>query len=270
MRRLITKVLPIILLLYFLLISGIYLFQDKLLFHPERISKEHIERGDKNYEEINLQYPSGLEINSQLIKTKHKSNGVIYFLHGNRGNIASQKIDNDYYLQRGYDIYMIDYQGYGKSEGVISKKALETDAELGYNYLTKRYPSDSIIIHGHSLGSYPASYLASNKQAKFLLLSAPIYKVEDIITMKFPFIWLPFEFRTNLDNSVFIKQIKMPIHILSSKNDHMIPYESSMKFKNLLKTSDSFTEVTRGGHNSLLRDKKVIRKLDDLLGSPLH
>ena len=256
-----------------LFIGLLFLFQDKLLFHPQKIALEYIEpkyddlRYDP-YEEFYIKHKNGITINAQLIKSNFKSKGVIYYLHGNRGNIPAQKIDLPTYLDRGYDVFMIDYQGYGKSEGKPSKKALEEDVLLGFDFLKQKYSQDSIIILGHSMGSYPATYCATKRKPKALILMAPIYKVSDILKHKIPIFIPSFNFKNNLDNSALIDAITCPAYIFIAKSDHLIPFKSSIKFKHHLNNKNTLTIAKRAGHNNMVGDKDVINKLNIILGQP--
>lgn len=270
-RLIILKGLKGLVVLYIFLLGLLYIFQDNLLFHPHKKKLDFQEREfegirfDK-YKEFYIDHSDGTTINAQLIESKFDTKGVIYFLHGNRGNISSQKIDLPHYLDRGYDVFMIDYQGYGKSEGEPTKENLQKDVILGYDYLKELYVEDSITILGHSMGSYPATFCAKERNPKQLILMAPIYSVEEIITYKFPFILIPFDFRNNLDNSKQIDSINCETHIFLSKWDHTIPFKSAIKFKNHLKEPSTLTIAHSATHNNLIGDKNVIQKLDVILG----
>lgn len=269
--KIIFKIAKILLLIYVIFIALLVLFQDKLLFHPQKTALEYIEprydgfRYDP-YEEFYLKHINGTTINVQLTKSNFKSKGVIYYLHGNRGNISAQKIDLPKYLDRGYDVFMIDYQGYGKSEGKPSKIALEEDVILGFDFLNQKYSQDSILILGHSMGSFPATYCATKRNPKALILMAPIYKVSDILKYKVPLFIPPFNFRCNLDNSVLIDLITCPAHIFIAKSDHMIPFKSTIKFKQHLNDRNTLTIAKRAGHNNMIGDKAVVEKLNTILG----
>ncbi len=269
--KLLKGLLIVFVLIYSILLAGLYLFQEQLIFRPEKIDKNYTETAIQGlrfdaYEEFYLAHENGLRINAQLIKTRFPKRGIIYFLHGNQGNIFSQKINNPFFLDRGYDIFMIDYQGYGKSDGVASERALQEDAVLGYDFLKERYPTSEIIIHGHSLGSVPSLYLSTVRPAKFLLLSAPIYTVKDILNKKMPYLWLPFDFKTNFDNTPYIAQIDHSVYIAHAINDGIIPFESTQNFKQLLRPKDSFTAVSYGGHNALSRGKEYTALVNQLFG----
>lgn len=273
MKNVLKRIIVSIILLYSIAVGSLYLLQDKLLFHPQKLDLDYVEPNFESkglrfneYEEINLEHNNGIKINCQLIPTQEVRKGLVYFLHGNRGNISSQKIDIPEYLDRGYDVFMIDYQGYGKSDGKPSKSAIEKDALLGYDYISKRFKQDSIIVIGHSMGSYAASYCAVNRKPNLLILLTPIYKLKEVITCRLPFLILPFQFANNLDNSLLIDRINCPIQIFISEHDHMIPFESTRKFKKHLKANSAMTVTSNSGHNNIIGDKSIQSKLDSVLG----
>lgn len=261
--------------LYLLLIIGLYQFQEKLLYHPQKLDLDYQEKNLSQiyedfrfdeYEDIFLEHNNGTKINAQLIPTKFERIGLVYFLHGNRGNISYQKIDIPEYLDRGYDVFMIDYQGYGKSEGEPSKIAIENDVLLGYDYIKNRFNRDEIIIVGHSMGSYAATYCATNRNPKKLILMTPIYKLKEVITCKLPFIILPFPFKNDLDNSRIIEKVKCNTEIFIAEHDHLIPFKSTVKFKKHESEKLIVNISKSGGHNNLIGSKIVQNKLNSMLG----
>ena len=88
-----------------------------------------------------------------------------------------------------YDVYILDYRGYGKSQGSIeSKDQLFSDVESAYKEIKKRYPENKIIILGYSVGTGLASKLASVNNAELLILQAPYYSLRDEMKQKFSFL----------------------------------------------------------------------------------
>ncbi len=138
-----------------------YSFQESLIFHPKKLSSEHIFLCDKNFEELTINTSEGYELNGVLVKAD-SSKGLILFLHGSGGNIdkyiAKRKLDS-IYTDLDYDIFLLDYRGYGKSEGRIKNEKLFTDdLDLVYSHLKKRYDEKEIVIIGFSLGTFAASF----------------------------------------------------------------------------------------------------------------
>ena len=108
-------------------LAWIYSFQESLIFHPERLPAEHrfvfsdvsevsIDVGGETLSALHLKLPA--------------PRGVVFFLHGNNGNLATWFTNSDFYRAANYDLFMLDYRGYAKSSGRIDSEA-QLRAEIG-------------------------------------------------------------------------------------------------------------------------------------------
>jgi len=159
---------------------------------------------------------------------------------------------------------MIDYQGYGKSDGEVGQEAFYEDAVLAYNYVKEEYKED-IILYGRSLGTGPASYLSTIVDAKMMFLITPFYSIPDVVKVQAPYVLIPFSLNTVFPNYEHIPKARMPVHIAHGDNDNIVPLESGIKLKPLLREGDSFTLIEGGGHRNLVRYDKFEALLDRLL-----
>ena len=159
---------------------AIYLFQEKMIFHPEKLSDKYQFIFDGFFEERTYQTSDGNGLSALLFKAKN-SKGVVFYHHGNTGSLnwwGKRAVD---FTARGYDVLMYDYRGYGKSEGSIkNEKMLYEDATVIYKALLLEYEASKIIVYGVSLGSGIASYIALNGNPSQLILEAPYYNLYDV------------------------------------------------------------------------------------------
>ncbi len=116
----------------------------------------------------------GGQINAIFFKVPN-SLGVVYYMKGNSKSIKGWgKFAKDF-VSNGYDFFMMDYRGFGKSRGKRSQARLFNDAQFIYKWLAQSYPEDKIILYGRSWGSGIAARIASwNKPAK-LILDSPYF-----------------------------------------------------------------------------------------------
>lgn len=123
--------------------SAFYFAQEKLLFYPIKLDESY-NFIFVNGEEINLTSPDGTRLNNLLIKsTQTPSKGLIFFLHGNAGALDSWGYTAKFYNELGYDVFIPDYRGFGKSQGNISnQKQLFDDAQQAYDYVKGLYKED--------------------------------------------------------------------------------------------------------------------------------
>ena len=251
--------------IYGIVIAGLYAAQDKMIYLPIDLPKDHTYRLRYPNQEYFLTHDNGNQINALLFETNQNSKGVVLYLHGNSRNLQHWGRFVNKFLGRGYDVFMIDYQGYGKSDGEVGEQAFYDDALLAYNHIRKSYDKDKIVLYGRSLGTGPASYLATQVDAKMLILVTPFYSVPDVVKVQAPYVLIPFELNTVFPNYQHIPNAKMPVHIAHGTDDNIVPIESGLKLKPLLESGDSYTIIEGGSHRNLVVYDKFEALLDKIL-----
>ncbi|WP_072953352.1 alpha/beta hydrolase [Chryseobacterium arachidis] len=250
MKRMLLGIFAFFLLAYVALCVGVFFYQEKLIFYPEKLAENYSFNFKNNFEEIIIHTKDQKKLNSVLFKSQDPE-GVIFYLHGNGGSINGWGKVAEFYNSMNYDVFILDYRGYGKSEDKISSKdQLFSDVELAYDELAKRYPENKIIILGYSLGPGLASKLASQKNAKLLILQAPYFSIEDEMSQKFSF--LPkFLLKYNFETNEYLKTVKSPVIIFHGDKDEVINYKASLKIKNNFKKGDTLIILKDQSHNGI-------------------
>jgi fermentation-respiration switch protein FrsA (DUF1100 family) len=115
--RVLLTIVGVPLLLYGVVVGAVYLRQESLLFFPTPLAAEHRFRQAGVVER-------SVEVDGARLHALHfrqpGAKGVVFFLHGNAGNNDSWLTDTTFYRRTGYDLFLLDYRGYGKSTGRIS------------------------------------------------------------------------------------------------------------------------------------------------------
>ncbi len=248
---------------YVLLCGLLFIFQEKLIFFPQKLNKNFNFRFDREFEEINIKTHDGILLNGLLFKSD-SSKGLIYYLHGNAGSLDSWGEVAEIYTDLNYDVFMLDYRGFGKSEGSVSnEEQFYQDVQIVYDEMKKRYDEENIIVLGYSIGTGPATKIASMNSPKLLILQAPYYNLKDLLKHTYriiPAFLLKYEFETN----EYIRGCEMPIVIFHGDQDEVIYYKSSIKLRKLLKDSDTLIILKGQKHNDMSEHpdyKKEIRIL---------
>ncbi|MBT8195262.1 MAG: lysophospholipase [Bacteroidia bacterium] len=249
-----SKILFIILIVILaLLVLGNILtnpLQHHFIFYPQALEKDYTYSFANNFEEVNLNAEDGGLINA-IHFTEPGAKGVVLYFHGNADNLVRWGELNNGFKELGYDLFIMDFRGFGKSKGKQTQKAFYNDAILCYEYVSKKYDSNQVIIYGRSMGSGPASFLASNVNAKHLILETPFYSMASLFKSYYPILPELFSFKFKFKNSKYIKEVKYPITIFHGTNDFIVPIEEASKLKNVLKESDEFITIEGGSHNDL-------------------
>ena len=131
----------------------LYFYQEKLLFFPEKLENDYQFQFHNTFEEINTEVTDGRLLNGLLFKAD-TTKGLIFYLHGNAGSLANWGDVTKTYTDLNYDVFILDYRGYGKSEGEIkSQDEIFQDNQVIYNALKKKYNEEQITILGYSIGT---------------------------------------------------------------------------------------------------------------------
>ena len=263
-KKLLLMTLKLLLLGYLLICGLLFFFQEKLIFFPEKLNKNYTFSFTQKFDEINLQSKDHKLLHGVLFTTDI-SKGLIFYLHGNAGSVNSWGEVAKTYTRLNYDVFILDYRGYGKSEGSIrSQEQLFEDIQIAYDEMKKRYSEDSIIVLGYSVGTGPAGKIASANHPKLLILQAPYYSLVDLMRRTYPIIptfLLKYKFKTH----EYIKNCKTPILIFHGDQDEVISYNSSIKLKKLMKDADTFITLKGQGHNGITDNPEYISIIEKIL-----
>ncbi len=253
--RLMSFLIILIGVLYLGFVAILYFFQEKMIFFPTKLATNYNYHFEQDFEEITIKTLDNNALNSLLFKAK-QTKGVVFYLHGNAGSLKSWGEVSEVYTSLGYDLFIMDYRGYGKSSGKISNEnQFYNDVKLVYKELISRYKEEDVIIIGNSIGTGVATRLASESNNKLLILQAPYYNFKSLVKEKFslaPSFVLKYQFRTN----DFLPKCKMPVLIFHGKEDQVISHKNSLKLEKLLKPNDQLVLLENQGHNGMNYNKE--------------
>ena len=242
----------------------LYFFQERLIFFPEKLPADHRFQFAQPFEEIIITTDDNTKLSNVLFKAP-SAKGVIFYLHGNAGSLDSWGDVATVYTDLNYDLFMIDYRGYGKSEGHInSEKKLYADVQLAYNTLKSRYDESNIVVLGYSIGTGLATKIAAFNNPRLLILQAPFYNFTDLVKNIYPFVptfLLKYKFQTDK----LIRECKMPLVIFHGDRDEIIYYGSSVKLSRLFKNGDRLVTLQGEGHNGMSSNPQYLNELKTIL-----
>ena len=257
-------------LAYTLICVIFYFFQHFFFFRPEILPHEFTYKYPFDFEEKDFEMEDGGHINAIHFRVPN-SRGVIYYLKGNSRSIKGWgKFAKDF-VSNGYDFFMMDYRGFGKSKGKRTENILYNDAQTLYQWLSRQYPEDEIVIYGRSMGSGIAARIASWNKPKMLILDSPYYSFFHQIKRYgyiLPLRWL---LRYQIRTDRFFKKIESPIFLIHGTKDRLIPYEHSVLLQKIQPERAQLLTIEGGGHNNLPDYPEYHQYLYDILnGHYIH
>lgn len=228
-----------------------YFFQEYFLFRPEKLPQDfEFQYQNQEVKEYYLEINENTKLNGLHFKSK-ESRGLVFYLKGNSRSIKGWgKFAVDFTTQ-GWDVFMMDYRGFGKSTGKRSSESFKKDAQLVYDKLKEVVDEKHIIIYGRSLGTGIATKLASVNKPRMLILACPYYSMSSSIKRFFPILPVKLFLRFSMPTYKWIKYVDCPIHIIHGTNDKQIPFKSGIRLSRINAERTRLYPVINGGHKNL-------------------
>ena len=227
----------------------LYLFQNRLIFLPTSTVVATPNALGLAYEPVQLITADNVQITGWFVPADEAQFTLLFF-HGNAGNISHRLDTVDLYHRLGFNLLIIDYRGYGQSEGRPTEHGTYLDAQAAWHYLTedRQLAPEQIIIVGRSLGGGVATWLALHQPAGALVLESTFTSIPDMAARQFPFLPVRSLARIQYDTLGRLPNVSIPILVVHSPNDEVIPYSHGQQIFAAAPDPKQFLEI-RGGHN---------------------
>ena len=227
----------------FFIICGCGIIADKLTFLP----RSDTYPGLKDIVTADLE--TGGRIALRYLPPARPGGTVFLHCHGNSENLGTIAWRQELFPRHGYGILAFDYEGYGRSTGKASEETVERDVLRAWKYLTEtlKVPPRRIVIHGYSLGTGAACFLASRvPEAKALVLEAPFTSIYAVANLG----WLP---GNRFPSDRRIGKVPFPVMIVHGGGDTVIPVAHGEKLYTLVRSPGKrFFKVQGAGHNDII------------------
>ncbi|MGF1546097.1 MAG: alpha/beta hydrolase [Thiotrichales bacterium] len=206
---------------YSFALGWMWVSQESFLFFPTRLAPDHrFEFAGVDEVVIPVE---GAELSALHLKNA-EPRGLVFFLHGNGGSLENWFTGVDFYRRIEWDLFMLDYRGYGKSSGTIEREAqLHADVRAAWDHVAPQYSARPIVIYGRSLGTGLATRLALEVDAAQLVLVSPYTSLRELARFYFP--WIPTAvLRYPMPTDAWLPAVKTPIWIVHGDDDEVIPF----------------------------------------------
>jgi alpha-beta hydrolase superfamily lysophospholipase len=237
-------------IVYLTVCLSFFFFQHFGFFRPEILSTAFEYKYPFPFEELDFNMEDGGRINAIYFKVPN-SRGVVFYLKGNSKSIKGWgKFAKDF-LSNGYDFFMMDYRGFGKSRGKRTQAKLFNDAQHLYKWLAQSYPEQKIVLYGRSWGSGIAARIASWNKPGLLILDSPYFSFYYNVNRYLFFVPLRWLLRYDIRTDQYLKDVQCPVHIIHGTKDRLISFEQSEKLAALHSEKVVLHKIEGGRHNNL-------------------
>ena len=241
----------LVVLAYAGLLGYLYFGQERLIFPATSLPADYPYRFDQPFEEITVQVPGGT-LDALLFRQAHPR-GLVFYLHGNGGDLTTWTTGLDFYRRINYDLFIVDYRGYGKSTGRIESEAqLHADVRAAWDAIAPRYRDVPIVLFGRSLGTALATQLATQVEPALLVLVTPFVSLAAAAERRYPYA-PEFLLKYPLRTDAVIGAVRSPVLLVAGSQDALTPVSDSVELKSLARAPVDLIIVEGAGHGDIHR-----------------
>ncbi len=232
-----------------LTIGWFWLTQDRMLYFPTRELDADPGAAGLPFEEVGLETADGVRLHAWYLPHP-EPRGALLFLHGNAGNISHRLDSLAIFHRLGLATLILDYRGYGRSEGTPGETGTYLDAEAGWRHLVEArgFAAERIVIFGRSLGGAVAARAAARHRPAGLILESTPTSIVDLGAELYP--WLPVRLlaRHRYPAAAHLSGYPGPVLVAHSRHDEIVPFHHAERLLAPLGPRGRLLPM-RGGHN---------------------
>ncbi len=259
---------------YLLFAALVFVMQERMLFLPGVPGRAHevtpLALG-LDYQDVHFKTADDVSLHGWYVSAP-APRGTVLFFHGNAGNVSHRLDSIAIFHALGLDVFIIDYRGYGQSEGQASEDGTYRDAEAAWRYLTagRGIEPGRIVIFGRSLGGAVAARLARGVEPAAVIIESSFTSAADVASRLYPFLPVRFLLRLEYPVADDLERSSSPVLVVHSRGDEIIPFGMGKALYEAAPQPKAFLEL-KGDHNSafLLDRDRYLEGLRDFLDAHL-
>jgi len=235
--------------------AGIYLYvEQRHLLYLNRPGAETPDITGLAISDVHISTPDGQTLEAWY-EPPRPGKPVFLFLHGQQATLQLGKWRYIRMHKEGVGYLALAYRGFSGSTGSPTEKGLLIDGLAAYDWLrAKGFADKDIVLHGHSLGTGVATYIATQRPARALILEAPFTAAVDVAQERYPFLPVGLVMQDQFRNRDRIKDVHIPVMIVHGTADTTVPFAEGQRLYALANAPKVFVAMPGSAHNTLVRD----------------
>lgn len=235
----IVNIIAVVALLYLAIVVAMYLMQRSMIFYPTPPIPHP-------YSERSIEVDTDTAI--RVIEVNPGQRQAIIYFGGNAEAVAGTAPELSAALPET-TLFMVNYRGYGGSDGSPTEAHLFNDAEVLFDTIAADY--DTISVIGRSLGSGVASWLASRRPVERVALITPFDSILHVAQSAYPILPVRWLLEDRFESVKYAAAITAPVLVLIAEHDRVIPRKSTEQLLPHFKSKLTSKVLNGTGHNDL-------------------
>jgi pimeloyl-ACP methyl ester carboxylesterase len=240
-----------------------WLFQERMIFFPRPVDSRPTPRPD--IEDVTLAAASGVKLRGWLVRGAGTPAPLVIYFGGNAEEISWLTEVAEQFS--GWSLLLVNFRGYGESEGKPGETELFEDALVIHDYAKQRPDVDprGIVAMGRSLGSGVAVHLAAHRPLRGVILVSPYDSIVEVAKRHYPFLPVSLMLRHRFDSLALAPRIEAPLLCLVATEDRVIPPAHSRALFEAWRGAKIWREVPRADHDSISGEPEYSRSIAEFL-----
>ena len=226
--------------------------ESAMTFHPVRSQPLTVPAGAEN---VTFNSVDGTRLHGWFFRAERQpETATIVYFHGNGGNISNVSWVGQWYAQRGFNVLLFDYRGYGASEGQVGHESgLYADGDAAVEFVLKERGAEpsTLVLHGQSLGTAVVADVASRREVGAIILESGFSSASSVASDALPWLprWLHFLARNRFDSARKLGSIRAPLLISHGDPDPVIAANEAQLLFDAANEPKKLLILRDGGHN---------------------
>ncbi|GAK11577.1 alpha/beta hydrolase [Geomicrobium sp. JCM 19039] len=259
----IRNILVVIVAVFLAVISLLYFLQEQIIFHPTAVDEAQTARLDDSVgvEEMIVQTPDGTLLHGWFVGDSTED--VIFYYGGNAENVSTKAAEvNERWPER--NVVLMNYRGYGASEGTPGEEELFSDALYVYDAVAEN--AEQITVMGRSLGTAVAAYVADNRDVDRAIFVTPFDRLASVGAAQFPFLPVDMLLRHSFETKKHLHDVNIPMLMIVAGDDEVVPFDRSRALYESQDTAE-WIVIDEHGHNTIHADPTYWEVIERFLES---
>lgn len=245
--RIVVAILALAALLYGIAVGYMYFEQRALQYDPAGPVIALADTGLTRAEAVSL--PSGDGSINGWYEAPAPGKPIILYYKGNARSFSEEHERYEQFVADGYGFFAFDYRGFPASPGEITQDNILADALTAFDWVAAK--GDPIVIWGRSLGTGPATYVASQRDARALLLETPFLSAVNVAAERYPYLPVHWVMLDQFPSNDWIKDVSEPVLVAHGTADTTIDVSNGERLYALAQNKDELWIVPGAGHSDL-------------------